>query len=141
LGIGPVSPIVGIPTNYWIFWEVNSPSDFKDLIFGSRLPQGVELEAGRSLLSGEFSYNSSTRQLIWKVPEIKGEAGIYRLGFEVRIIPNLHQLGQVVPLLDASRYRAVDELTGKTVSGELSSLTSDLEADSFNSGQGKVINQ
>lgn len=141
LGIGPLPPIVGIPTNYWIFWEAKSSDDFKNLVFSARLPQGVELKSGRSLLAGEFNYSSSTRQLIWKVPILKGHDDSYRLGFEIQIIPKAEQVGQIITLLNGSQYYALDVLTGQAVSGTLNKLTTNLETDRFNSGQGKVINQ
>ncbi|MFA6995175.1 MAG: hypothetical protein WC249_02065 [Patescibacteria group bacterium] len=141
LGVGPVPPIVGIPTSYWVFWEAKSSDDFKNLVFSARLPQGVELKSGRSILAGEFNYSSSTRQLIWKVPMLKGQDDSYRLGFEIQIVPSIQQVGQIIDLLSSPQYYATDVLTGQALSGTLAPLTTNLETDRFNSGQGKVINQ
>jgi hypothetical protein len=141
LGIGPIPPLVGIPTNYWIFWEVKNSGNFKDLVFSGYLPQGVELNVGRSLLAGNFNYNSSSRQIVWKVTELADQNDSYRLGFEVKVVPTETQVGQILPLLINTRYYIVDSLTGEEKKGELESLTTNLEADHFNSGQGKVISQ
>lgn len=139
LGVGPVPPIATVPTNYWVFWEVKSVSDFKNLVFSARLPRGVELASGRTLLSGDFNYNTSSRQVIWKIPELKSQANNYRIGFEIQLIPTVEQVGQVLPLLTSSRYYGQDTLTGEEISGLLNALTTNLETDRFNAGQGEVI--
>ena len=141
LGIGPLPPIVGIPTDYWIFWEAKNSGDFKDLVFSGYLPQGVELAAGRSLLTGSFNYNPVSRQITWKVPKLEDQNNSYRLGFEVKIIPIAAQIGQILPLLANTRYYIVDSLTGEVKQGQLDQLTTNLDADHFNSGQGQVVGQ
>lgn len=140
LGVGPLPPLVGIPTSYWVFWEVSSANDFKNLVFSARLPKGIELSGGRSLLSGEFNYNTSSRQVIWKIPELKGQDNNYRIGFEIQLIPTPEQVGHILPLLSNSYYYGQDPLTGEKISGSLNQLTTNLETDSFNVGQGEVAN-
>lgn len=141
LGIGPLPPLVGIPTNYWIFWEVKNSGNFKDLVFSGYLPKGVELTESRSLLAGDFKYNSDSRQVIWKISELADQNDSYRLGFEIKIIPTEEQVDQVLPLLINTRYYIMDSLTGEIKKGELEQLTTNLDADHFNSGQGRVVNQ
>ncbi len=141
LGIGPLPPFVGIPTNYWIFLEAQSQADWKNLIVSAKLPKGVELTDSRSLLAGDFNYNPETRQLIWKVAEMPGRAESYHLGFEVQLIPTADQIGLTLPLLNNAQYYATDVLTGQETSGALDKLTTDLDKDRFNSGQGKVVSE
>jgi len=141
LGIGPVPPIVGIPTVYWVFWDFNSPADFNNLIFSAHLPKGVSLGPNQSLLSGQFNYSPGTRLVIWKVSKLSGSADRGHLGFEVKITPTSQEVGQIITLLDKIQYYVTDSFTGKTVSGHLDPLTTNLKADRFNSGQGKVIPQ
>lgn len=141
LGVGPLPPIVGIPTNYWLFWEATGSSDFQDLVLSARLPQGVGLTDNRSLLAGDFSYNEATRQVIWKIKELKGGDDNYRLGFEVRLLPIESQIGQKLPLLTTSWYRAQDILTKEEVNGTFEEPTTDLADDNFNRGQGQVTGE
>lgn len=141
LGIGPVPPIAGIPTSYWIFWEARGTGDFKNLVVSAHLPQGVGLTSRRSLLSGEFTYNASARQIIWKVPDLKGRSDSYRLGFEIEVTPTTSDIGHILTLLNNSRYSAIDTLTGENKNGLLGNLTSNLETDHFNSGSGQVQSQ
>lgn len=138
LGSGPLPPVVGLPTNYWLFFEVKSMGNFKNLVFSAKLPKGVELTERRSLLSGDFKYNSSSRQLIWKVSELKNQNDDYRLGFEIQLMPDLSQLGKVVNLLSSLKYYASDTLTNEEVSAELPNLTTNLDFDRLNKGQGEI---
>jgi len=141
LGIGPLPPFVGIPTNYWVFFEAQSLDSWNNLIVSARLPKGVELTDSRSLLAGEFNYNPETRQLIWKVPEFFGREEGYHLGFEIQLIPAESQVGQTLPLLNDAKYYATDALTGEEISGSLGELTTDLSQDRFNAGHGQVVNE
>jgi len=139
LGIGPIPPIVGIPTKYWLFWELSSQGDFQDLVMTAKLPAGVELNGSRSLLAGDFKYNPDSRQLIWTVKEIASQSDSYRLGFEVQLIPTLEQVGKVLPLVTNIKYYAQDALDGQEISGGLKDVDTNLEQDRINKGQGKVI--
>jgi hypothetical protein len=141
LGIGPLPPIVGIPTKYWIFWEASAEGDFNDLVMSARLPQGVELSGHRSLLAGDFSYNEDNRQIIWKVAKTESGADNYRLGFEVVFLPIEEQIASIYPLLSESWYRAQDTLSGEEAAGKFNEPTTDLSDDSFNRGHGRVIGQ
>ena len=141
LGIGPLPPLVSIPTNYWIFFEAQSAADWKNLVVSARLPKGVELTDSRSLLAGDFNYNPETRQLIWKVASLAGRPESYRIGFEIQLTPTADQVGQVLPLLSNPQYYATDALTGEEANGSLDKLTTDLDKDRFNAGQGKVVNE
>lgn len=138
LGAGPLPPVVGLPTNYWIFWEAKSDGDFKDLAMSGRLPQGVELTGARTLLAGQLKYNTSTRQLIWQVPDIKGGSDIYRAGFEIQLVPTSSQLAHVPMLMAGLKYFSTDALSAQEASGTLPDLSANLDFDRFNKGQGKV---
>jgi len=139
LGIGPIPPIVGIPTNYWVFWSVQGNGDFSDLSLSARLPRGVELTGQRSLLAGELNYNPDSRQLIWKIPELQVADGASRLRFEIQLVPAESQVGVSPVLVEAGRYFATDKLTGEEVAGRLPDLTTELKEDRFNADQGEVI--
>lgn len=139
LGSGPLPPVVGLPTNYWVFFEVKSSGDFKNLVYTAKLPQGVELTDRRSVLAGDFKYNASSRQIVWTVPELKNQSDSYRVGFEIQFTPTALQLGKVVNLLTGINYYAQDILINEENSGALSNLDTNLNFDRINKGQGEVI--
>ncbi len=138
LGSGPIPPVVSLPTNYWIFFDVNSAGDFKNLVFSAKLPRGVELTDRRSLLSGDFKYNQSSRQVVWTVPELKNQSDSYRVGFEVQFIPNDNQVDKTPAIVTDIKYYAHDILINDENSGELSDITTNLDFDRINKGQGNV---
>jgi len=139
LGSGPLPPVIGLPTNYWIFFEVTSSGDFKNLVFSGKLPKGVELTERRSVLAGEFKYNASSRQVIWTVPELKNQSDSYRVGFEIQFTPSESQFGKVVDLITGIKYYARDTLINDANSASLSDLDTNLNFDRINKGQGEIV--
>lgn len=139
LGSGPLPPVVSLPTNYWVFFELKSSGDFKNLVYTAKLPQGVELTDRRSVLAGDLKYNASSRQIVWTVSELKNQSDSYRAGFEIQFTPNALQLGKVVNLLTGINYYAQDTLINEENSGALSNLDTNLNFDRINKGQGEVI--
>jgi len=138
LGSGPLPPVIGLPTNYWIFFDVKSDSDFKTLVFSAKLPKGVELTDRRSLLAGDLKYNSATRQIVWMVPELKNQSDSYRVGFEVSFTPVVDQLGKTPIILNNIKYYALDSLLNTNVGSSLPNLSTNLDDDLINKGQGKI---
>ena len=138
LGSGPLPPLVGLPTNYWVFFEIKSSGDFKNLVFSAKLPQGVELTDRRSLLSGEFKYNASSRQVIWTIPELKNQSDSYRVGFQIQFIPSLSQVGKIPTLLSNIKYYAQDTLIKEDNYSDLPDISANLDFDKLNKGQGEV---
>lgn len=142
LGIGPLPPVVGIPTKYWLIVKaLNSGNDLKDLVFSARLPEGVSLSDEQSLLAGKFSYNQQTRRLIWQLDNLIAAGGDYIANFALTLIPTEDQLGENVPLLYDLRYHADDSWTGLEISSSLSDLDSSLPDDRLNRNHGKVVAQ
>jgi len=138
LGSGPLPPLIGLPTNYWVFFEVKSAGEFKNLVFNAKLPKGVELTDRRSLLAGNFSYNASSRQVIWKIPELKNQSDSYRVGFEIQFIPEDKQADKIAILLGSLQCYAYDSLTDNYNHIELADLSTNLDFDRINKGTGKI---
>lgn len=140
LGIGPVPPIVGIPTKYWIVWELKAGAEFRDVTMSAKLPNGIVMTGERSVLSGELSYQADTRLMIWKLPQAQASDG-NRVSFEIQLTPSDNQVGEVVTLQEPGRVFGTDLLTGEELSNSFSGLTTALEKDKFNAGHGTVISQ
>lgn len=138
LGSGPLPPLVSLPTNYWAFFNVTGDGVFRNLVFSAKLAPGVELTDNRSLLSGNFSYNPSLRQIIWTVPEVQANNDSYRIGLEIQLIPTENQLGKTPVLLSDLKYYATDPILGEESYYNLDNLTTNLDKDRLNRGQGEV---
>ncbi len=139
LGSGPLPPVVGFPTNFWIFFRVQPEDDFRNFSLSARLPKNVSLMDDSSLLAGDLRYNADSRQIIWQINEIKSGSGDYRAGFEIQLIPSEADLEKFVNLLENIKFQAVDNFTGLTIEGTAAAVTTNLDNDVFNRGEGRVI--
>lgn len=139
LGIGPIPPIVGVPTTYWLIVKAdNEGNALRNLAVSFHLPAGVELTGDASLIAGKYSYNETTRRLIWQVENIDASGGDYIANFALAFTPKEEQLGHNAVLVDQIQYHADDSWTEAVISGSLVSIDTSLSSDRFNRGQGQV---
>jgi hypothetical protein len=140
LGSGPIPPMLGLPTNYWVFFEINNQgNNFNNLAVSAKLPEGVTLSNNKTLSAGEFAYNESQKRLTWLVKEIDVKNDNYRIGFEVQLLPLEKQVNTNPFLVGNISYLATDAYTGEKLSGNLLPIDTDLPLDTINKGQGKVL--
>ena len=140
LGSGPIPPTVGLPTNYWIFFEINNKgNDLSNVTVSAKLPEAVTLSNKKTLSAGEFSYDESQRRITWTVKKATTGNNNYQLGFEVQLLPTEKQIGLKPLLVSNISYLATDAYTGEKLSGKLTYIDTDLPLDAINQGQGKVI--
>ena len=138
LGSGPLPPLVSLPTSYWIFFDVKSNGEFTDLVFSAKLAPGVELSGNRALLAGNFNYNESLRQVVWTIENVASQGDSYRVGFEVQFIPSENQVGQIPNLLTDIICYGRDVLINDETYYNLPNITTNLDNDRLNKGQGEV---
>ena len=142
LGIGPIPPVVGLPTTYWLIIKaVNSGNELHNLLVSARLPAGVELSGSQSLLAGKFSYNKDSRRLIWQIDSLAAQNGNYISNFGLTLIPRKDQVGKNALILEDLQYQADDAWTGGEIFGQQEDLDSSLPADRLNRDHGLVITQ
>lgn len=138
LGSGPIPPVVGLPTNYWVFFEVDK-ADLNNLTVTAKLPDNVTLSNNKTLSAGEFSYNENQKRITWNVKKVELSGDIYQLGFELRLFPVENQIGLSPLLLSNISYLATDANTGEKLSGKLPFIDTSLPADKINKGEGVVL--
>jgi hypothetical protein len=140
LGIGPIPPIVGISSSYWVFFEVNNlGNDLEDFLISARLPDYTRLTGKRTLLAGNYSYNEENRRLIWQVNQINKSGGDYKAGFEIEVLPENHHVGNILNIAENIAYRFTDSLCRQETRANLGNLDTNLKDDFINQGQGTVI--
>lgn len=140
LGLGPLPPIVGLPTDYWAFIRLESDGNLEEASCRAKLAANVELGDGRSLLAGEFNYNQDSRQIVWKIGTIAADEH-YRLGFALRFIPDAEQAGKAPVLISDIACFGRDPLTGSQLKASASALDASLKDDPINQGLGTVEQQ
>lgn len=139
LGVGPLPPRVGIPTNYWVFLQAAGPSsaNIENFLMSVQLPANVIFTGQKSLLAGSLSYSPDSRRVIWSVSSLGSDISP-RAGFEIQLLPTSEMLGKNAPLLQNIRYSAHDKVSGEELGGSLNNLDSGLLFDPMNRGQGIV---
>lgn len=139
LGSGPIPPQVEVPTNYWIFFNLqNIGNKLGDLEVSAKLAENVSLYDNKSLSVGDFSYDEKQRKVYWRIKNIDNVQNDYQIGFEVQFIPSINQLGLTPALLTDLSFKATDLFCNEKISGKLLSVDTNLNLDTINKGQGTV---
>lgn len=139
LGLGPLPPQLGLPTNYWVNFQASGlMPGMNDFILSARLAKNVTYTENKSLLAGDLSYIASSRRVIWKISKFSAEM-TPQAGFEIQLVPTEAQVGKSPVLLEDIKYSFVDSASNLESEGQLDALTSNLEFDKINKGQGEVV--
>jgi len=144
LGIGPLPPVVGEETRYWIILRVgNSTNRVKETRLVASLPPNVRYTGKTSVSYGEaLDYNSDRQEVSWfigDVPEYLGRTQpAYEAGFEVGVTPTENDIGKPMTLVNSVKLVGVDEFTNDELESSVGRLTTELEGDRFAKGMGVV---
>jgi hypothetical protein len=140
LGSGPIPPQVSMPTNYWVFFTLgNIGNKLSNLSVVAKLADNVSFDDNKSLSAGDLNYNSKKKELTWKVNSVEAVQDGYQVGFELQLIPNEKQVGSVPDLLTDISFSAYDLYAQEAISGQLSTVNTNLTFDPINKGQGVVV--
>lgn len=138
LGLGPIPPIENLPTNYWVFLELDSIGRIKDFVMSSRLGKGVSMTGKYSLLDGDFIYDQESGLIVWKLKDSLEEKISTRLALELQLVPSESQVGQLANILEKIEFSAKDYYSNNEIKASLNNLDSNLSADKFNKGLGVI---
>jgi hypothetical protein len=140
LGVGPLPPVVDVPTNFWIFWQLNNNgNELKNLTVSADLPNNIGWTGQKTVLAGDLRNGEISRKVVWTVDDVAASGGNYRAGFELELIPTMADLGQVPLLISNIQYSATDAFTGQLLTGSLSDINANIKDDPAASGKGTVI--
>lgn len=138
IGIGPNPPIIDIPTNYWIFFEINNnQNNLKNIKITASLPDNVTLTGNRNILSGDFKTTEGNREIIWSIDNIL-QKETTKLRFEVSLIPNNENFDKVLNIIQNIKFSATDEFCEKEIFENLQNIDTQLIYDKFGTNSGKV---
>ncbi len=143
LGSGPLPPQIGEETRFWIFWQLkNTTSPLKDISIKTRLPAGVNWTGKTKTTHGLVLYSENDKEVSWNVSELDiyqgGPYSLVEAGFEVKVIPDLTQLNQIISLTENIVLKAQDRFTNESVSYQARFLDTDLKGDFWGQNKGKV---
>jgi len=140
LGVGPLPPVVDIPTNVWIFLEIeNFNGDLEKFNLTAQLPENVVWTDKKNVLAGKLNFGQIGKRVVWEVDLVNQKDKVYKAGFEVSLIPTQLDLGKVLDLVTDVKFSAVEQSCQSEINGSLDNITTDLIFDPLASGKGTVI--
>ncbi|MFA5751038.1 MAG: hypothetical protein WCX79_02015 [Candidatus Paceibacterota bacterium] len=131
---GYIPPKVEHKTSYTIVWTVsNSANSISKARVRSSLPPWVNFIGSASPPSEDLTFNTSTKEIIWNLGNIKRGTGISseerEVSFQVEFTPSLSQVGQTSTLINDSVLTGVDDFANVNVQVNKSSLDTKLGSD------------
>lgn len=140
LGSGPIPPRVDMITNYWVFFEINNfGNNLKDFVLTGDFSRGVIWNNNKTVLAGNLKYGEETKIGVWSIDEIKDSGGVYKVGFEIGIVPEAADEGKIMNLVSNIEYRAYDTYCEKELVGRINNIDTNLENDILSAGRGLVV--
>lgn len=145
LGVGPIPPIAGKATTYWIFISVKDFShDLENVLVSAKLPTNVSLTEKSSVtLGNNISYNDTAREINWDLGNLtkSDQDSIIGLAFEVKLIPTTNQVGSTADLLTNIKISALDSVTSKTITKTSPNITTNLISDKTINSDGTIVTE
>jgi hypothetical protein len=137
VGSGPLPPEVGETTIYKVYWYLNSGNaNLENITIKAILPPDISWQEDYQSTNGQIDFDSASRQITWNIDELL--IGDYaQANFFISLTPEESQVGEVITLLNLSTITY--ERDNNAINQTINSLDTDLQFDSINSGQGKVI--
>ena len=135
LGRGPIPPLVGETTKYWIFWNIGgTTNDLSNIQIEADLGPGVTL-TGRQSVSVGSAVQQNGNSITWSTGSIKPTlptgSTIIGVAFEVAITPTATMINTSPKLVGVTQITAHDEFTGASVARSAGAVTTHLSNDSL----------
>ncbi len=145
LGRGPVPPIVGEETKYWVFWSLSGTTNIlADVRFEAELGDGVQL-TGRQSVSVGSSVIQEDGSVVWAIsgikPTLPSGSTVVGAAFEVSMTPAEADIGTTPLLLEQTLLTARDAFTGSFISESASAITTALPSDDIASSYGGFVEE
>jgi len=145
LGRGPLPPVVGSQTKYWIFVNVGRTSNaLENVTIEGFLASGVEFTGKQTVSLGDpMTYDASTNSISWSSsylePTFPPGSKVVGLAFEVAITPNNNQVGTSPTLLTDIRISGQDTVTGDFIGASGQVVTTAIPYDTYAAEYGGIV--
>lgn len=139
LGSGPLPPEVSKETKYRLVWQINnSYHELTNLKISAVLPDNVRFEGKKTAEAGDLVFNPATRMLEWQINQMPLNIKKLEAQFDVAIVPQENERGNLVLLLGDSLAEATDAVLQSQIVSRAGALNSNLTGDKFAEGKGMV---
>jgi len=129
---GPYPPRVEQKTIYNIHWILNnSYNSLRNGEARATLPAYVEWVGATAPAGENISFNSSTREVVWTLGDVRAGVGFSsssrEVYFQVALTPSANQEGDDPVILEESSFGAFDVFTNTPVNDSRRELTTDVQ--------------
>ncbi len=137
LGRGPLPPVVGSQTKYWIFVNIGRTTNaLENVNIEGFLADGVTFTGKQTVSVGDpMTYDAGSNSVSWNSsylePTFPPGSKIVGLAFEVSITPNANQAGTNPTLLTDIRISGQDAVTGDYVGASGQAVTTAIPYDTY----------
>ena len=142
---GPIPPKAEEETTYTVVWSLsNSSNTIVKGITRSSLPSWVRFTGSISPSAEDLTYNSSTREIVWNIGNIKRGAGITsvnrEVSFRIAFSPSFSQINTLPVLINETTLTGHDDFANVDISVNKPVLRTSLIHDpSFPQNGGRVV--
>ncbi len=131
---GPLPPKVGNLTTYTITWQAkNYYNDVKNVKVKAALGKNVELTGKIFPEGARLTFDSVSREVIWKMETLHAGKGILEgapnVSFQVSLSPSSSQVGTTPVLIGEALISGEDQFTENTVQGTAAPIDTTLPDD------------
>jgi hypothetical protein len=141
LGIGPLPPVEGLPTTYWIFLDAsNFGNALVDFSLSGKLAENVQWANKKSVVSGNIYQAPGSNKVTWQIRNIDNKDLNNSARFALTLIPDATQINSTPLLFKDITVTAYDTFTQKNINFNLPDIDTELMYDPLASGQGIVKN-
>jgi hypothetical protein len=144
IGRGPLPPVVGEETTYWMVLEISGTiNDLSGVMLRAPLTERARFTGRQSVsVGGPLSYDPASHELVWRLDSLPSSiapgAGVVSAAFEVGFTPGAEDVGTSPLLLLRPAITAHDQFTGAFVSAAGEPVSTDLAGDAMAEGLGVV---
>lgn len=137
---GPVPPEAGKTTTYTITWQAkNYYNDANNARIKAVLGQGVNLTGKIFPGNAALTFDSNSREVVWKLDNLAARKGVSDAGpnvsFQIAFTPSVSQKGRTPELIGKAVITGEDQFTGQKISGETPAIDDTLpDDDTVNDG-------
>lgn len=146
LGRGPLPPLVGETTKYWVFLTVRgTTNELSGVRVEAELGPSVNFTGKQSVSYGNpVSFDAGENAVVWSAgslsPTLAPGSQVVSVAFEVAVTPIETMTGTTPTLVVSPLLTAQDAFTGAFVSARGATVTTNLPYDSMAAGFGVVQN-
>lgn len=124
LGAGPIQPKTGSASSYNIHLSLsNNLHNIGNIEVSAVLPKNVSWDNKTNFDTGEVSYNSASRKVVWRISKLSKTARGAAADFNLSITPQESNLGRVLILLPEIKLIAKDLDTGADIGKTVKAIT------------------